>query len=101
MPMSRDGALPVPVMNEESVKKIVADAVKDAIFNLPNKDQIEDLLDSLETKVLETICEKIRKAVEPLNAKIEQLELKHAVYEAHFAGLEKRQCRAVQSQVMS
>ena len=100
----------MPVMDEESVKNIVAEAVKDAISNLPNKDQMKDLLDTLEAKLRESVCEKIKKAVEPLNAKIEQLELKHAVYEAHFAGLEKRldnveQCldefRAVQSQSMS
>ena len=80
----------MPVMDEESVKNIVAEAVKDAISNLPNKDQMKDLLDTLEAKLHESVCEKIKKAVEPLNAKIEQLELKHAVYEAHFAGLEKR-----------
>ena len=80
----------MPVMVEESVKNIVADAVKDAISNLPNEDQMKDLLDTLETKLHETVCEKIKNAVEPLNAKIEQLEFKDAVYEVHFAGLEKR-----------
>ena len=50
---------------------------------------MKDLLDALETKFNEIVCEKIKKAVEPLNAKVEQLELKHAVYEAQLAGLEK------------
>ncbi len=90
MPKTRRGASTGPVMNEKSVKNIVVDAVKEAISNLPNKDQMKDLLDALETKLNETVWEKIKKAVEPLNAKVEQLELKHAVYEAHFAGLEKR-----------
>ena len=80
----------MPVMDEESVKNIVADAVKDAISSLPNKDQMKDLLDTLETKLHETVCEKIKKAVDPLNTKTEQLELKHSVYGAHFVGLEKR-----------
>ena len=80
----------MPVMDEETLKNIVGDTVKDAISNLPNKNQINDLLDTLETNLHETVCEKIKTAVEPLNAKIEQLELKHAVYEVHFAGLEKK-----------
>ena len=50
----------MPVMDEETLKNIVADTVKDAISNLPNKNQINDLLDTLETKLHETVCEKIK-----------------------------------------
>ena len=51
---------------------------------------MKDLLTALEVKINETICEQIQKATDPLHAKIEQLELKHNVYEAHFAALEHR-----------
>eukprot|EP00112_Aurelia_sp_Birch-Aquarium-sp1_P023645 Seg711.7 transcript_id=Seg711.7/GoldUCD/mRNA.D3Y31 product="hypothetical protein" protein_id=Seg711.7/GoldUCD/D3Y31 len=51
---------------------------------------MKDLLTTLEVKINETICEQIQKATGPLHAKIEQLELKHNVYEAHFAAMENR-----------
>ncbi len=75
MPKTRRGASNQSVVDEKSVKNIVADAVKEAISNLPNKDQMKDLLDALETKLNETVWEKIKKAVEPLDANVEQLEL--------------------------
>eukprot|EP00112_Aurelia_sp_Birch-Aquarium-sp1_P018942 Seg46.6 transcript_id=Seg46.6/GoldUCD/mRNA.D3Y31 product="hypothetical protein" protein_id=Seg46.6/GoldUCD/D3Y31 len=51
---------------------------------------MENLLSKLEVKINQTILEEIEKATEPLFAKIEKLELKHAVYEAHFSGIEQR-----------
>ena len=80
----------MPVMDDESVKNIVENAVKDAIANLPNKEQMKDLLEALEIKLHKSVSEQISKAIDSLNMKIQQLELKHAISEAHFAGLEKR-----------
>ena len=77
-------------MDQEKVANIVADAIKAAISELPTKDQMKDLLTALEVKINETICEQIKKATDPLHAKIEQLEFKHNVYDAHFAALEHR-----------
>ena len=77
-------------MDQEKVANIVAEAIKAAISELPTKDQMKDLLTALEVKINETICEQIKKATDPLHAKIEQLKLKHNVYEAHFAALEHR-----------
>ena len=90
MPKTRGGALAVPVMDDERIENIVANAVKNAIVNLPNKEQMKDLLEALEIKLHKTVSEQISKAIDPLNTKIKQLELKNAIYEAHFAGLEKR-----------
>eukprot|EP00112_Aurelia_sp_Birch-Aquarium-sp1_P023509 Seg703.8 transcript_id=Seg703.8/GoldUCD/mRNA.D3Y31 product="hypothetical protein" protein_id=Seg703.8/GoldUCD/D3Y31 len=50
---------------------------------------MENLLSKLEVKINQTILEEIKKATEPLFAKIEKLELKR-VYEAHFSGIEQR-----------
>ena len=77
-------------MDQEKVANIVAEAIKAAISELPTKDHMKDFLTALEVKINETICEQIQKATDPLHAKIEQLELKHYVYEAHFAALEHR-----------
>ncbi len=83
-------------MDEENVRKVVAEAVKDAISVLPDKNAMEDLLSKLEVKINQTILEEIKKATVPLNDKIEKLELKHAVYEAHFSGIEQRLYEAEQ-----
>lgn len=77
-------------MDRATVANIVAEAIKSAISELPTKDHMKDLLTTLEVKINETICEQIQKATGPLHAKIEQLELKHNVYEAHFAAMENR-----------
>ena len=84
-------------MDEENVRKVVAEAVKDAISELPDKNAMEGLLKNLEVKINETILEEVKKATEPLHAKIEKLELKHAVYEAHFSGIEQRLAKAESS----
>ena len=51
---------------------------------------MKDLLEALEIKLHKSVSEQISKAIDPLNTKIQQLDLKHAIYEAHFSGLEKR-----------
>ena len=55
------------------------------------------MLKNLEVKINQTILEEVKKATEPLHAKIKELELKHAVYEAHFSGTEQRLAKAESS----
>ena len=75
-------------MDERKVRKVVADAVREAIAILPDKNVMEDVLSKLEAKINQTVLEEISKASKPLCAKIEQLELKNAIYTAHFSGIE-------------
>ena len=77
-------------MDEKKVRKIVTEAVKEAILILPSKYAMEDILLKLEVKINQTILEEVKIATDPLHAKIEKLELKHDVYEAHFSGIERR-----------
>ena len=58
--------------------------VKEAISILPDKNAIEDLILKLEVKINQTILEEIDTATDPSRAKIEKLELKHAIYEAFY-----------------
>ena len=69
-------------MDEATLKQIIAE--------LPDKDYITDLVENLEKKINENIQTEIEKAIKPLCNKIEILERKIAVYDAHFAGLERR-----------
>ena len=71
-------------MDEGTLKKILADAIAD----LPDKVYIAKLVENLEKKINENI--QIEKAVKPLCNKIEILERKIAVHDAHFAALERR-----------
>ena len=73
-------------MDEATLKQILAEAIAE----LPDKDYITDLVENLEKKINENIQAEIEKAVKPLCNKIEILERKIAVYDAHFAGLERR-----------
>ena len=41
-------------------------------------------------KIQQVVTNYINKVTDPLIAKLEQLELKHAVYETHFTNVEKR-----------
>ena len=77
-------------MDERKVRKVVADAVREAIAILPDKNLMEDMLSKLEAKINQTVLEEIGKATKPLCAKMEQLELKHEIYKAHFSGIEQR-----------
>ena len=78
------------IMDERRVKKVVADAVREAIAILPDKNVMEDMLSKLEAKINQTVLEEISKATKPLCEKIEKLELKHDIYKAHFSGIEQR-----------
>ena len=73
-------------MDEATLKQILAEAIAE----LPDKDYITDLVEHLEKKINENIQTEIEKAVKPLCNMIEILERKIAVYDAHFAGLERR-----------
>ena len=77
-------------MNRASAKNIVVSAVKAAIFNLPYKDEMKTFLDEFEVKTHQTVIHEIKKVADPLITRVEELELKHSVYGAHFASLEKR-----------
>ena len=90
MPLTRNGTSIMPIMNEASVKNIVADAVKAAISNLPDKDELKNFLNDIEVKIHQIETNEIMKLADPLIARSEQFELKHAVYEIHFSSLEKR-----------
>ena len=79
-------------MDLEAVKN----AVSDAISELPDKSYFAALVKKLEDNLNGTISAAIENAVRPLNNKIDLLERKIDVYDAHFAGLEKRLCRAEQ-----
>ena len=68
----------------------MADAVSEAIAILPDKNVMEDMLLKLEAKINQIVLEEISKAMKPLCAKIEKLELKHDIYKAHFTGIEPR-----------
>ena len=81
-------------MDPEEVKKAVSDAI--SISELPDKNYFDALVKKLEENLNGTISAAIENAVRPLNNKIELLERKIDVYDAHFAGLEKRLCRAEQ-----
>ena len=90
MPLTRSDTSTRPILNEATVKNIVASVVKAAIPNLPNKGEMKDFLDKCEVKVHQTVINDIKKVADPLIARIEELEFKHNVYEAHFQSLEKR-----------
>ena len=77
------------MMNENSVKSIVATTVKAAISNLPDKDKRKKILVNFEIKIHQAVVDEIKKVVDPLVVRIEQLELKHAFYEAHFTDWEQ------------
>ena len=90
MPLTRSGTSTRPIMNEATVKNIVASVVKAAISNLPDKGEMKDFLTEFEVKIHQTVINDIKKVADSLIARIEELELKHTVYEAHFESLEKR-----------
>ena len=73
-------------ITEDSLKQIIANA----ITGLPDKQHITDLVENLEQKIYGHIQGEIDKAIKPLSNKIEVLERRIAVYDAHFAGLERR-----------
>ena len=73
-------------MDERKVRKVVADAVREAIAILPDKNIMEDMLSKLEAKINQTVLEEISKATKPLSAKIEQLEVKHEIYKVLSKG---------------
>ena len=78
------------VMDEAALRKVISDAISD----LPDKSYIAELVEKLEVKINETIQVEIQKVIAPLNNKITTLERKIDVYEAHFAGIEKRLAEA-------
>ena len=73
-------------MDEATLKQILAEAIAE----LPDKDYVTGLVENLEKKINDNIQVEIDKAMKPLCNKIEILERKIAVYDAHFAGLERR-----------
>ena len=69
----------------------MADAEREAIAILLDKNVIEDMLSKLEAKINQTVLEEISMATKPLCAKIEKLELRHEIYTLiHFSGNEQR-----------
>eukprot|EP00112_Aurelia_sp_Birch-Aquarium-sp1_P003503 Seg1392.1 transcript_id=Seg1392.1/GoldUCD/mRNA.D3Y31 product="hypothetical protein" protein_id=Seg1392.1/GoldUCD/D3Y31 len=73
-------------MDEVTLKQIIAEAIS----GLPDKDYITELVENLKKKINENIQTEIEKAMKTLCNKIEILERKIAVYDAQFAGLERR-----------
>ena len=81
-------------MEEADLCQILSDAISKAIAELPSRDYITDLVSNLETKINEMMQSEIHKVLMPINNKIEILERKIDVYEAHFTGIEQRLANA-------
>ena len=77
-------------MDGRNVRKVVADAVREAIAILADKNVMEDMLSKLGSKIHQTVLEKISKVTKVLCGKIEKLELKHELYKAQFSGIEQK-----------
>ena len=73
---------------DEKIKNAVAEALLNA--GLPTKDDLTGIISNLEKKIMNSIKNVIQVVTKPLLAKIETLEGKLQVYEAHLKDLEKR-----------
>ena len=81
------------VMDQDAIKQAILDAVKE----LPTKGYFDAIVKKLEESLNCTINAAIESAVKPLHKKLEMMERKVEVYDAHFAGLEERLQKAEQS----
>ena len=81
------------VMDQNAIKQAVLDAVKE----LPTKGYFDTIVKKLEESLNCTINAAIESAVKPLHKKLEMMERKVEVYDAHLAGLEERLQKAEQS----
>ena len=80
-------------MDPETIIKVVHDAVQDAIKSatstLVNVSFMEDLINKLKIEIQDSFNLKLDKAIKPLECKIQALEAKAEVHEAHMKNLEE------------
>ena len=76
------------VKMEKQIKKAVDEAL--AGSGLLTKDDMESMISKLEARVLDCIQAEIAKATKPLEARVQALEKKIEIYDAHFANLEQK-----------
>ena len=82
--MPRQAASTAKSTDEETIKGIIENAIQDLI----TKDDMQNLIVSLEEKMERLLVEKINEIKKPLEDKIQGLESKLSVYEAHMQDLE-------------
>ena len=82
--MPRQAASTARSMDEETIKGIIEKAIQD----LTTKDDMQKLIVRLEEKLERLLVEKIDEIKKPLEDKIQGLESKLSVYEAHMQDLE-------------
>ena len=75
-----------PNMDEDTIKKII----NDAVANLVSKDHMDTLMEKLQNNIEEIINNKIAEATEPMKQEILALEGKLEVFQAHLSELEAR-----------
>ncbi len=75
-----------PIMDEDTIKKII----NDAVANLVSKDHMDTLVEKLQNNIEEMINNKIAEATEPMKQEILALEGKLEVFQAHLSELETR-----------
>ena len=73
---------------EKQIKKDVDEAL--AGSGLLTKDDMESMISKLEARVLDCMQAEIAKATKPLEARVQALEKKIEIYDAHFANLEQK-----------
>ena len=84
--MPRQAALSTWVMDEETIKGIIERATQDLL----TKSDMQDLISKLEEKMERVLAAKIDELVKPLEDKIQSLESKISLYEAHMEDLKVR-----------
>ncbi len=78
--MPRQAASTARSMDEETIKGIIETAIQDLI----TKDDMQNLIVNLEEKMEKILVEKIAEIKKRLEDKIQSLESKLSVYEAHI-----------------
>lgn len=73
-------------MDEDTLKKIINDAVADLV----SKDHMDTLMETLQNNIEEMMNRKIAEATEPLKQQILALEGRQEVFQAHLSELETR-----------
>ena len=74
------------IMDEDTIKRII----NDAVANLVNKDHMDTLVEKLQNIIEDMMNRKISVATEPLKQEISVLESKLEVFKAHLSKLETR-----------
>ena len=82
--MPRQTASTARPMDEETIKGIIEKAIQDLI----TKDDMQNLIVNLEEKMEKLLVEKMDEIKKPLEGRIQGLESKLSVYEAHMQDLE-------------